>query len=547
MVLNAFKTVLFEPSPFDLRDLEDFPYDQYNDQMTRYQENERWFTGQALEDQPDSVDKADLYPLRINPIVGTVLKHAHILFGEPEEDARMMVYPKLLYTPGNKADKRLAQEAENVLNGIWWESHGKALLIESAIYSQIYGGCVLKATYSPWESVEYGGLKNIPITIEAVNPKDFVGIPFSGDKFRLADAWFLKIVSKEEAELYGYTGDQDEVWFVEHWTEKEYEQLIDGKTAVRNGQPLKGANPFGFIPAVYIPHIRIGDFLGINAYQHLVGLVKELNRVWGDIGDAVNDDSHPIVIGMNIPASVQEKKVNEFFKYFDIGSANGLSASDNSPDMKELNTTRTSETMTKMTADIMAQYNRDAFVPPVAYGEDEGSQRSGLTLQIRFHPLTSHASIERYFWTSALDVFQRYILLMCLKLNLGEINKRQIGMRIKQVWAPMLPKDRDALVTEWGVRSSNTIASVEKLIELAGDVEDIDEERERILQWIVDVEEAKAKATAKYEMQLQEKQLEGQKEIAEENREAFAERQDKLGAQQKKPAAPESKESEDEE
>lgn len=136
-----------------------------------------------------------------------------------------------------------------------------------------------------------------------------------------------------------------------------------------------------------------------------------------------------------------------------------------------------------------------------------------MTLAIRFWPLTSHAGTERYFWTPGLDVFHRMLLRIMKVKELADITQEHLKMRIKEKWAPFLPRDREAEVNEWAVRASNTIASVEQLIEMASDVEDITEERQRILQWVKDVETAKQEAIAAATIEIQENQQEADAEM----------------------------------
>jgi hypothetical protein len=508
MVLNVLKEIFTGPTRFSLMDIPGFPYDAYDEQWTAYTASERWFTGQALDDQPESKAKVDLYPLRANPIVGTVLKHAYILFGEVEDDARGLVVPKVLYDPKKEGSKEQAQIAEDALNTLWFENHGRAILVESAIMSQIYGGCVLKATYVPWEWDEYGGNRTIPIRVETINPKNFIGVPDASDNYNLVEAWVVKEIERAAAIEWGYNGEDETVWYVEHWLNDTYSVTIDGKPAWRtvNGVPeyFSGANPFGFVPFVYIPHIRIGGFKGFNAFDHLTGLVKELNARWGDMGDAVNDDSHPVIAGKNIPGSVQFKRASDWLEYVDLGSNPGISGNEPEPDLWQVNSQRASPAMASMLKEIMAQYRRDAFVPPVADGEDEGSQRSGMTLAIRFWPLTSHAGTERYFWTPGLNVFHKMMLRIMANKQLGEITPEHLKLRIKEKWAPFLPRDREAEVQEWAIRANNNIASLEHLVELASDVEDIENERQKILAWVEDLEAAKLRAAQRHEMELQE-------------------------------------------
>jgi len=520
MVLSALREVIFGVSEFTLQDIPNFPYEKYIEQFTQYSEAERWFTGAALADQPEAKGRTDLYPLRVNPIIGTTLKHTAVLFGEVEDDARPLVVPKVKYSSKVQGQRQLAHEAEQALNNLWEENHGRAIMVQNGLMSQVYGGCVFKLTYVPWEGIDFGGRRMVPIRIERINPKNFVGTPDASDDYNLLEAWIVRTIPSIEARLWGYTGDDPAVWYVEHWLTDSYKVYVDGKPALRKlgneDFSLGGENPFKFTPLVYIPHIRIGDFLGFNAYSHLLGMVKELNLRLGDFGDAVNDDSHPITAVRNVSGSIQLKRISEWLEVVDLGTDPGLSSAERPPDMFQVGQARASASMKDLLTSIQNQYNRDSFVPPVAYGEDEGSQRSALTLATRFWPLTSHVGLERFFWTPGLNVLDRMALQMMALKKLGGITEEHTKLRIKQKWAPTLPRDREADVNEWTARASNDIASIEHLIELAGDVEDIDEERANILKWLGDIEDIKAKVAQKYALELQEQQQKASMEMEKE-------------------------------
>jgi len=540
--------------------LEDFPYNDYETQLTKYTEAERWYKGEALEDQPQaqSGKAADLYPMRINPIKATVQKHAYSVFGEVENDGRPLVVTKMIPPEsGTEEDtqewKKITQHTEDVLNLLWWENNGRELMIRNSFISQIYGGCVFKATYIPWEWDQYGGWRQVPIRIEAPNPKTFVGIPDGSDFFRLAECWIVRQIDEKEAIRWGYEPSSgEELWYTEWWTREKYTCRINNKQVVKTVRgveyPLSGKNPYGVIPIVYIPHIRDLDFLGTNAFDHLKGYIKELNLRYGDYGDATNDDAHPIVAIRDVAGSAQTKKVTSWLEVIDLGQTQGITGNERPPDMFEVRQQRASAAMHDLISSIWQQYLRDSLVSPVAYGEDEGSQRSGMTLAMRFWPLGSHASTERYFWTAGLDVFQPVILRMLYIKKLQEITETHINLRMKQVWAPLLPRDREADVQEWAQRAANYIGSPEHLLELAGDVEDIPEERARMLKWVEDLEEAKLKATAEQELTLQEAQAESdleQTEVQGENQikaadvqaKAFANRPAQPGQSKPKPKA----------
>lgn len=514
-MLKTFTDLLSIAPDFSLQDIPGFPYDEFQKRETKYLEAERWFTGDALNDQPASTGaKADLYPTRINPIPATVLKHGYVLFGEVEDDGKALVTPRLI--PQTEEQKKLATYAEEMINMIWWENNGRAIQMENAIVSQIYGGCVFKLTYVPWESAVYqGGWRQVPIRVSRLNPKHFYGIPDADDMYRLREAWYVKNIDYREARDLGVSADEnDKLLYHEHWTKNAYTVMVNNQVARKRvgGEwlDLGGGNPFGFVPFVYIPHLRASGFWGFNVYDHLVGIVKELNLRYGDYGDAINDDAHPNIAMRNVSGSPVIQKVTAWLEAINLGNRNGLTANEGDPDMFQVGTSRASPAMADILERLYGQYERDAYIPPVAYGEDEGSQRSGQTLAIRFWPLTSHCSTERHFWTPGLDVLHMYMLRMMMVKKLNGITKDHLAMRIKERWAPLIPRDREADVQEWQLRSTSDLGSPQHLLELTGDVEDPEEEVQKMLDW----KRAVAEIESEMDMKLEEIRLEAQKEMA---------------------------------
>ena len=496
-----------ETSKFTLSDIKGFPEQEYQKQLTIYRDQENWFAGVPLDEETMASGKpVQRYPLRINPIISTVLKHAYILFGEVANNGKPLVYPTIIVDGGNEEEKKLAKEAEDALNMVWWENSGRSLMFENGILSQIYGGCVFKASYVPWEGEELNektGWRQIPIRIERVNPKSFIGRPNAGDMFRLREAWIVSDIPFEEAKNWGYTGLDTTPTFVEHWTQEEHSIKINDyeisfPTPIPDFEVPFSGNPFGFVPIVYIPHVRIGRFHGINAFDHLKGVIRELNARFADFGDAVNDDSH-VPVGMrNVTGSPQLKTIADGMQVIDLGSSTNITGNESEPDLFEIHKARASSSMQSLVGELIEQYRRDSFVPAVAEGEDEGSQRSALSLATNFWPLTSHVGIERVFFSSGMDVFNTYLLKMMAKKGLYGINEKHTKLRMKQSWAPMLPRDRQSEVQEWSARAQNNMTSVEHLMELMRDVDDVTEMRKQILDWIEDVAEVQAKVQSKY-------------------------------------------------
>lgn len=475
-----------------LVELEGFPFETFQSNLIRYEESEGWVSGAKLDDKTtDPGQQVDLYPLKINPLLSTIQKHAAVLFGETEEDARPLVYPKFVFN--NEEEKVLAEIAETAINAIWFENNGRDIQMTNGLISQVFGGCVFKASYVPWEGRKSNGFREYPIRIDAVSPKGFVGFPDGSDNYRLREAWIVRKMRQQEAKEYGYEGSEDMVWYAEHWTKKTYDTFIDGKPAKFGGKNLNGDNPWGIVPMVYIPHLRLGNFYGVNTTDALRGMVDEINLRFGDFGDAVNDDAHKTRAMRNVTGSVTTKDLGNGVKVIDLGSRAAISGNEGEPDLFEVGKNKASTSMRELLGEIYAQYRRDAYVPAVADGEDEGSQRSGLTLAIRFWPLTSHVGIERLFWTSGLDVFTNILLRIMADKGMGKITEKHIFLRSSQKWSPMLPRDREIEIQELVHRSNEEMASIETLIAKSGDIEDVDEERARILEWIKDKKTVEAK------------------------------------------------------
>lgn len=483
-----------EGSDFVLKDIEGFPYEEWSDLKSSYTEAEQWFTGVRLEKR--NKKDQEMYPLKVNPMIGTCLKHAYMLFGEPQDDGRPQVYSKL-----SGDDEEAVTHAEETLRKVWQQSNGRATLIEAGILSQMYGGSIIKLN---WNGFDLDPLNDLnQCRLESVPAPQFFGIHYPGDYYRLKEAWIIKKISDSQARSLGYNAtDYEDNYHVEYWNERIFWQKINGQllTKTVNGEQyaLGGENEFGFVPIWYIPHLRVGTFFGINTFDHILGLIKEINLRYADYGDAVNDDAHSTLVGVNISGSPQVKKIGGGMEYIDIGSARNITGNEPDPSLEEVSKTTKSSTAMKSLSDVLYdQYRRDAAHPAVADGEDEGSQRSGLTIAMRFYPMTSHVGMERYFWTPALDRINKAILKVLEVKGKGDIQEKHLKLDIKQKWAPMLPRDREADVREWVERASANIGSLETLLEQTGDIDDIPSELERIYTHIKRVAEIEAEAEAK--------------------------------------------------
>lgn len=489
--LENFLDNLTKPAntPFSLADLENFPFDEFQRNLTRYTEQEQWYSGEKLEEEIEANGRTvERYPVKINPIRGQVHKHAHFLFGEVKQDDRPLVYPRINTDSENDNELELAAVAESTLNQAWWESNGRALQWENGAISQKHGGCVFKLS---WDMLD--PLRTIPIRIENPHPKFFVGRPSSNDFWRLREAWIVKPIAFEEVAENGVTlDDQQDPWLVEHWTDNLYEASINGKPVHRfvNGEwkPISGVNPWGFVPIVYIPHIRIGGFYGENDIDGIVGLVKEINLRVADFGDAVNADAHAYLGMRYVNGSPQVQQIAPGLYVVNLGSSPNFSGDSNAPDLFEIRKAMASQSMESLVRLLWEMYRRLANVPTVVDGEDEGSQRSGLTLAMRMISLTSHTDTERIFWSAGLDLLNRMILRICQIKNIGGITKEHLALRIHQEWSPVLPRDREMVIQEAVALMAAKLGSPERLLQVLG-VQDVKEEKELILKFWKEITE----------------------------------------------------------
>jgi hypothetical protein len=463
-----------------LQRVDGFPYILYHANLDKYIEAMSWYTGDAL--KPLNNSKTDLYPLRLNPIRGTVQKHAYALFGEVQDDGRPLVLPKLVVEGGDPAQKKAkhkaANVAEGVLNRIWWENFGRTLMMRQGILSQILGGCIFHVRYVP----EQKKLRSVPLMVERVSPEHFVGIPMPGDEYRLQESWIVKPITYLDAARYGVeVSNGFPAYWIEHWELDKYSIHINEHLIKKEGVKPEGDNPWGLIPTVYIPHIRANEFYGENIIDHLVGLTKELNLRWADLGDAHNADTHAYAAMRNV-SGTPEVVHYPGLDVLDLGSSDGLGAN-NEPDAFEIRKPAMSEASIKYLNALIAAYRGESFVPAVADGEDEGSQRSAATLVARMWPLVSHINTERVNWSCGLDWLSSIMLRILESNSQAGITQEHLEMRIRQSWAPILPKDREVFVNELVNRAVNGLGSPEHLLEMTGDVEDVDQELQQIKDW----------------------------------------------------------------
>lgn len=467
---------------FSLKDLEEFPYNDWVDQQSKYRELESWFYGDALDETQSQGGKdIEVYPLKINPIRTATLKHSYALFGEfPDDISGTLIQPRVIVS-GDR-DKALSDTVQDALSKVWYNNNGAALMMENGILSQIYGGCIFKASWMP----------DLPeedrVRIERIHPDEFVCVPYENDYWNLKQAWVVRKITHEAARQYGVILAGETGYYIEWWQEDEYQILINDQPIIYDmfgaRTVIGGRNPFGFVPFVYIPHERSGEFLGNSLITDAaMGLTKELNLRAADAGDATSDQSHSIIAMRNVRGTPKTERLPGYnVPVVNLGTAQNITSGSSDPDLFSVTRSQITEPMLSLSRDIRDEIRRELFVPAVAEGEDEGSQRSAATLVLRMWPLTSHIKSERALWSTGLTAFNKMLLkIMANKKHFG-IQKEHLTLPLKNKWYPILPRDRQAFVEELVARRGVELGSLEHLLALIGDVEDIDLVMEQINQ-----------------------------------------------------------------
>jgi hypothetical protein len=305
--------------------------------------------------------------------------------------------------------------------------------------------------------------------------------------WNLREAWIVRPINHKEALDHGVTVDaSDDCWMSEHWKPDWVEITINNVPAKRfaDGQwvSLSGPNEWGFIPIIYIPHIRTYGFYGENIIDQVTGIIRELNLRIADYGDAVTVDSHSYLGMRNVEGAPKVQQLAPGVYAINLQSRPNISGKDGDPDLFELRKPAASDPMYKLVELLYLMFRRLVFIPSVIDGEDEGSQRSGLTLTTRMISLTAHTDAERIFWTTGLDLLSRMLLRMLQIKNVEGISEAHLRLRIRQEWSPVLPRDRESIVNEAVALMSAKLGSPTRLLEMLG-VEDGSEEEKLILKF----------------------------------------------------------------
>jgi len=438
---------------------------EWVEQRNLYAEYKALYDGE--EAKTKKTDDGELmYPLMLNPSAKVCRIHRAVLFGMRDEELTLPVRPLIQDADVSLDDRRMTQD---MIEDVWTDSDGIATLEEAGLLLQIYGGQFFKVRWDPFNlNLQHG------ISVQSFkSPAWCLPVYDLSDPFNLHKAYIGYYISAELAKSKYHVDvapDKDKVFYLETWDKATWSVKIDGKVATEyypdgrvdvNGQnqaKLEGANLWGAVPIVYIPHERDGKFYGQSLIRDMAGLTRELNSREADIGDAVSVQTHRTLAVKNAQGrtnlkmrpilGLDGKKVNEAL---DLGNKPAMQHSGD-PHMWAIENPDVPSAVQDFPSELWGEIRTATDIASVAMGEDDvsGGRITGPVTAYRMWPTMSHCMTERSNFATGMNHIAKLILRIARVQTEGNqykafgrisptLPKMAEDFRITQSWYPMIP------------------------------------------------------------------------------------------------------------
>ena len=387
---------------------------------------------QGIED-----DAPLMYPVGLNLVKMLCIAQADSMFGEYEDQPIQFGARKDADVSDD--DKKAIDLAHRILE----RSYASKTLWECELERNIFGGTALQIVpaldrrlypYVKWYRVPYGS---------------FFPIWHPEDPDVLLEVYTVNTMTAEQARiLYGYEAKTELVKRVERWSQTEHETWVDRVKISK----YSGFNPYKVVPFVYIPRMRLQSWWGDGLAEEVIPIQNELNRVVADVSDAANYNAHPTRWGVNLPRDFNAQNYplgpNSFWNL-------GRSITGNpDPSVGILEAKAAVSPEVFQYVKFIYDWGRIAAnAPPIAFGEDEGgSQRSGVTLEIRMWPLIKALRRSRAYMDTGIK--QAIYISACIlaQKKFPDVPVRAVEKLLKGDIVPhfynIMPRDQAAIVDE---------------------------------------------------------------------------------------------------
>jgi hypothetical protein len=464
--------------------------DDWYTQYYRYLDYAKYYSGEVLNEkveEPGNPDATLLYPVGMNLVKLLCHTQADSLWGEWED----RLFHLQAFAKDKEVDPERIQRLLRYLYAVFDDNATEPKFWECGLDQMRFGGAVLRVARDPRR--EYG------VRLERVPVASFYPV-WSPDSYDdLLEVWVVTEIEANAARAYFNIDTQaDPVRRVEHWTRDRYENWVDNKKIDR----YSGPNRLNRIPFIYVPRLRSDRFYGEALTQDIMSVQDELNMRVADVGEAITYNAHPIKYGHNLPKDINDRTKFPYAPDHLWNLGNTLPGAD-PPTLNTLESKNPVPEAAFQHINFVYDWARNAgYSPPVAFGEDEGSQRSGATLELRMWPLTRSIRRTRLYWRPAF--LQTIRLIMSInEANGSKTVPREILETYRQVMmdvdlAPILPRERAELVNEAVLRAQTDPASIsqEGAMELLGvrdpalEIERIKEQEEEKAERAMEIAQA---------------------------------------------------------
>jgi hypothetical protein len=462
---------------------------------------------------PDTGQSTLRYPLQINPAAKVCRTHRAVMFGMREDTSSLPVKTLVSADGGGTREEQL--KLQQFVNSIWRDSQGAPMLEEAGLLLQIYGGHYFKVAWEFWNS-------SLPYRIAVRSLKSpgwCLPIYDIYDPWHLLEAYIgYKIPASVAKVKYGITVDKDEVLYLEHWTRETWKITVDDKVPVmQSGKetfPLEGEHEWGLVPIVYIPHERTGSFYGESLIADMSGLARELNARMADIGDAVRETAHRMLVLRNARSrgAIKVRKILSGGRFVgevvDIGDAPVVTGAKD-PDLFAVDNQGVPESVASFPGALWKEIRRQADVAAVAMGDEDmgGGRITGPVTAWRMFPSIAHTMTERAAFSTGLNIIAGIIATIAaereragayaqLGIAAPGIASDASTMKLKQVWYPPVPIEDIQKVQALTLRLQSRGVSLHTYLERLGE-DNVDEEIERIWEDFKRQTEIETEAQAK--------------------------------------------------
>jgi hypothetical protein len=470
-----------------------FPMAQWEWQMRRYLHYWKMFTGAIWQEQlPDIRDERGnpvyRYPLQINYMKQFAQKAAYVLFGEisdsPDPLVKIEAKPRPFPDQGSPSDKdkKLAREAAYFVNRVWMENNGRSLQLENGTIQQFLGGCYFKINWAPDDP----DLEN-KIRIESVIPDFVLPVWDAGRPDRLLETYIIYRIQGREAQLrFNIDAAQgDYPLYIEHWTTDTIDIRIGSKPIAFNSAGHRIVydnltNPFGRIPIFYIPRERAGSFYGISQMDDIEGLARESNARLADVGDLIKNGAHRDYFVRNLTQGIRETDIGLERPAKNLGMT--AASIKDPPEVFVIDPPDLGSHPDWYERILRGLMRDDAGFSGVAFGEDQGGERSAKTLAARMWPTVAKMRAVRVNWSTAMIAMAKQIIEIAILKGIGGMTEEHLKrVDFNAQWFPMMPKDEEQEVDRTVALVQTGIMSPQNAIDVLDVSDDPDEEFQRIV------------------------------------------------------------------